>query len=135
MGLALGELTDVASMYESVRSQMSMGLAHRDYPYTMLNASAALNDVFCVIDEGDLMDAKGLGSIPGETIPLPKAGALGWLMSLVFFNQGGIFLGLYYTVNRYHRSTMERFCAEYQRIAAALVGSGPTTPVKDLLAR
>ena len=135
MGLALGELTDVASMYASVRSQMSMGLAHRDYPYTMLNASAALNDVFCVIDEGDLMDAKGLASIPGETIPLPKAGTLGWLMTLVFFNQGGIFLGLYYTVNRYQRSTMERFCAEYQRIAAALAGSELTTPVKDLLAR
>ena len=134
LGLALGELTDITSMYESVRSQMSMGLAHRDYPYTMLNASAALNDVFCVIDEGDLMEVKGLSSIPGETIQLPKAGSLGWLMSLVFFNQGGIFLGLYYTVNRYHKHTVEKFCSEYQRIAAALVDSELTVPVKDLLA-
>ena len=53
MGLALGELTDAASMYANVRSQMSMGLAHRDDPCTMLNASAALNDVFCVIDENE----------------------------------------------------------------------------------
>ena len=29
---------------------------------------------------------------------------------------------------------MEKFCAEYQRIAAALVDSELTTPVKDLLA-
>ena len=111
-----------------------MGLAHRDYPYTMLNASAALNDVFCVIDEGDLMEVKGLSSIQSETIPLPKAGALGWLMSLVFFNQGGIFLGLYYTVNRYHRQTVEKLCSEYQRIAAALVNSELTASVKGLLA-
>ena len=136
MGLALGELTDVRSMYDSVKKQMSMGLTYRDYPYITRNSSATLNDVFCVIDEGDLMSLQGLGTIPCEELTLPKTSpAMGWLMALIFLNMDGIYMGMNYTSTRYHRETMERYCEEYRRIAAALVASELTTPVKELLAK
>jgi hypothetical protein len=135
MGLALGELTDVRSVFDSVKKQMSMGLTYRDYPYIMRNSSATLNDVFCVIDEGDLMALKGLGAIPCEELALPKTSpAMGWLMALLFINMDGIYLSLNYTSTRYHKATMERYCEEYRRIAAALVAGGLTTPVRELVA-
>ena len=134
MGLALGELTDVRSVYDSVKKQMSMGLTYRDYPYIMRNSSATLNDVFCVIDEGDLMDLKGLGTIPGEEIELVKTSpAMGWLMALLFINMDGIYLSLNYTSTRYHKATMERYCEEYRRIAAALVAGELTDSVRKFL--
>lgn len=108
LGLSLGELTDVRSMYASVKKQMSMGLTYRDYPYTFRNSSAALNDVFCVIDEGDLMDLQCIKGVPCEEVTLSKsAGAMGWLMALLFLNMGGIYLSMNYTSTRYNRSTID----------------------------
>ncbi len=60
-----------------------------------------------------------------------KVLGLSWCCAKGFVNEKQAFVA----VNRYQRSTMEHFCAEYQRIAAALAGSDLTTPVKDLLAR
>ena len=49
-------------------------------------------------------------------------------------NLDGIYLSLNYTSTRYHRATMDRYCEEYRRIAAALVGGELTMPVQKLLA-
>jgi len=132
LGLSLNELPDIRSLYESVNKQMREGLANRDYPYLTANASVAVNDVFCFIDEGDILDLHILGNIPSEEIPLETTNALGWMMALTFFNADGIFMCMNYTPVRYHRDTMERYCRIYQRIAAKLLESTPETAVKDL---
>ena len=76
-----------------------------------------------------------LGGVPCEEVPITKAGAaMGWLMALLFLNmEDGIYLSLNYTSTRYHKATMERFCEECRRIAAALASAGPETPVRSLL--
>ena len=133
LGLSLDELTDIRSLYESVKKQMSQGLVNRDYPYLTANASVAVNDVFCFIDEGDILDLRVFGDIPCEEIPLAATNALGWMMALTFFNGDGIFMCMNYTSVRYNRETMERYCEIYQQIAAKLMKSRPETAVNEIL--
>ena len=133
--VSLGELTDVSSLYASVRSQMNMGIAYMNYPFTRLFAPEIFNDVLQVVDEGDLLEIESLRGIPAQELELPNMGlALGGLMAIQFFNQDGIRMMLPYVPSRYSKATMERFCAEYQRIAKALVNSKLTASLKGLLA-
>ena len=130
--LSLNDLPDVRSIYSSVRKQMNQGLVNGDYPYLTINSSAAENDVFCFIDEGDLLDLKGPGSFPSEEVPLVSTNALGWLMALVIFNKDGVYMNLNYASKRYHTETMERYCSLYQQIASRMMEARPETAIRDI---
>ena len=132
LGLALGELPDLRTVYDSVKKQMSQGLANRDYPYLTIDSSAAKNDVFCFIDEGDILSLKGPGSFPCQEVPLTSTSAIGWLMALLFFNLDGIYMNMNFTPTRYHRETMERYCEIYRQLTAKILESRPETSVKDV---
>ena len=134
LGVTLGELTDTRSLYETVKEQMNMGIVHREYPYSTINAAVAVNDTLAVIDEGDLLSMEGLGAVPFERVKLPQANpAMGKQMLATIFNRRGIELRLNYTATRYHRESMERFCDIYKRIVTALAASGPDTPVRGIM--
>ena len=81
------------------------------------------------------MDLQCIKGVPCEEVTLSKpAGAMGWLMALLFLNMGGIYLSMNYTSTRYNRSTMEKYCEIYSRLAASLLESDLDTQIKDLLA-
>ena len=134
LGISIGELTDVRSLYQSIKSQMTMGIAHREFPYTMMDFSAAANEMLAVIDEGDLLEVQGIGGIPCEAVELPRVGlALGNLMLVMIFNQNGLNIRLSYASTRYHRSSMEAFSQTYKRIAANLVAGELTDSVRAIM--
>ena len=134
IGLSLGELTDVRSLYKSVKEQMNMGIVHKDYPFSTANAEVAVNDTLAVIDEGDLLAVEGIAGIPSEPVALPQASpAMGKLMLATIFNRRGVELRLNYTATRYHRESMERFCETYKSIVTRLIASGSTTALRELI--
>ena len=131
LGIYLGDITDICSLYETVKKKMNEGLKHRYYPFTMLQSELAVNDILCVIDEGDLLNVEGQGTLVGEEIVLPKDfPAMGWLIALLFINQGeDIFMSLNYTSTRYNRSRMEEFCSTFIKTAETLISSELSDPV------
>ena len=135
IGVSLGELTDVRSLYKTVKDQMNMGIVHRDYPFSTAKAKVAVNDTLAVIDEGDLLSVEGIAGIPAESVALPQASpAMGKLMLATLFNRRGVELRLNYTATRYRRESMERFCELYKAIAAKLVSGGLDMPLRDVRA-
>ena len=134
LAISLGELTDVRSLYRTVKEQMNMGIVHRDYPYSTVNAAVAVNDTLAVIDEGDLLSVSALAGVPAEPVALPQASpAMGKLMLATVFNRRGVELRLNYTATRYHRESMERFCEIFKSVVARLTVCELTTPIDKLM--
>ena len=134
LAVSITELTDIRSLYDSVKQQINAAIMHRDYPYSLEHTDVAVNDTLQIIDEGDLLEAAGLQGVGGESVHLPIPGlAMGKLMLITLFNRRGIEMRLNYTDTRYHAETMQNFSETYRSIANTLLKADPTTALRDIL--
>ena len=141
LALSIGALTDIRSMYQSVREQMNLGIANRNIPYATLSTNLAVNDSLEFVDESDLVSVdmtavRGIEGIPYEMAPLPQASPSAMkFMVLMIINdgKGGVSMRLTYAGTRYRRESMEKYCEIYKRIAGRLAACGLDTPVRELL--